>query len=480
MKEFERQVRVAFDKSKYGLSVSLSSNENHLTDDVEIVNLSRNGMFLKTKTKIEKGSIIDFSLSEENKDKNLKGKGQVLWQRDDEKSPYLPKGIGIEIFDFDQPLQKKWNHIIEQHLTDLQVIDLLSSDMIKIQSMTPISKCFDIIAGTCQDVIVIVDRNNRYRGVVSLGDMISILKEKVNLNIPIDSLITKDSVFLTTASKTEDAIRVLTRYDYNHLPVIENGKVVGVISTKSLLSVWNEMTLLRSQRLRENFVRAMNVIVHDLATPISAIKTSNSLITTGVMNPEEFHESGMAKMVDDNCEIMLSLIEELLTVSKDECYEAKINVENMDLVSLSKDVFLSLKSHADVKKIDAKFIAADTSINILADPGRVRQILNNLLSNAIKYSGANESVELRVLKKGNFAVLEIEDTGQGIDQKELPQIFDEFCRISTKTTNGEPKVGLGMSITKKLVEAHKGTIDVKSVKGEGTRFSVQLPMADIS
>jgi two-component system sensor histidine kinase BaeS len=115
-----------------------------------------------------------------------------------------------------------------------------------------------------------------------------------------------------------------------------------------------------------------------------------------------------------------------------------------------------------------------------ADRGQIKNVLRNLLGNAIKFTPAGGQVACRVQAEDGRLVLSISDTGMGIPAEELPHIFDRFYRGRQVASQHIPGTGLGLAIVKQIVEAHAGTVEVESVLGEGTTFTVRLPRVPMS
>jgi signal transduction histidine kinase len=116
----------------------------------------------------------------------------------------------------------------------------------------------------------------------------------------------------------------------------------------------------------------------------------------------------------------------------------------------------------------------ETKVPVRCDPFRIEQVLNNLISNAIKYSPAGGNIELNVEESHEDVQFQVSDHGMGIPEEELPYIFEPFRRV--KSVKGEiPGVGLGLSVVRRIVQAHSGRIEVESRLGKGTTFRVRLP-----
>jgi two-component system, response regulator PhcR len=133
---------------------------------------------------------------------------------------------------------------------------------------------------------------------------------------------------------------------------------------------------------------------------------------------------------------------------------------------------------AERKKIHLVTKIAAGLPTVLFDKERIQQVLNNLLSNAIKFSLVHTGVILEAYPVPGGVTFAVTDQGQGIRPEELDRLFGAFHRLSTKPTAGERSTGLGLSICKKIVELHGGTIGVESEVGRGSRFSFTLPIAD--
>jgi signal transduction histidine kinase len=108
------------------------------------------------------------------------------------------------------------------------------------------------------------------------------------------------------------------------------------------------------------------------------------------------------------------------------------------------------------------------------DPKRIEQVINNLVGNAIKFSNRGTKVSLLVTSTEKNLIIDVEDQGLGIQESELPKVFGEFQKTSTRPTEDEKSTGLGLSICKRITELHDGTITVRSRQGQGTTFTVTL------
>ena len=154
-----------------------------------------------------------------------------------------------------------------------------------------------------------------------------------------------------------------------------------------------------------------------------------------------------------------------------------LNLSEFSLVTLAQSRLRSLWEKAQRKagnlSLDLKILP---TLHLHADQGRVGQILWNLLSNAIKFTPEGGQVILRVWSENNTAVLQIEDTGIGISEEQLPLLFEKFQQLDTPYRRCYEGTGLGLALTKQLVELHQGRIEVESTLEVGSIFTVWLPM----
>jgi signal transduction histidine kinase len=244
--------------------------------------------------------------------------------------------------------------------------------------------------------------------------------------------------------------------------------------------------LARTEELREKnaALEAMNTLkneflgmaAHDLRSPIGNIQSLAELLLEnheGIRH-EEYRE--VAVMIHKLARGMVNLLNDLLDITTIE--SGKIDLQPMPV---SMTPYLAEIKHyhqrlAERKRIQLVTEVAENIPTVCFDQERIRQVLNNLLSNAIKFSPAHTLVRLTVLPTPTGVEFSVIDQGQGIRIEEQSALFGAFQRTSAKPTAGEHSTGLGLSICKKIVELHGGTIGVESEVGRGSRFFFTLPL----
>ena len=168
------------------------------------------------------------------------------------------------------------------------------------------------------------------------------------------------------------------------------------------------------------------------------------------------------------------MIQHILDIAKIEAGQILLNLIQFPLKSMIKQIKSSLRSLYQKKDLKFKIVGLDTEIEIYADPIRFKEILINLISNAIKFT-IEGSITLIVEEKYNQWIIKVRDTGIGIATKDFPLIFKEFKRVESTYVRSVPGTGLGLSLTKRLINLHGGDISFTSVLGIGTTFSFTIP-----
>jgi PAS domain S-box-containing protein len=224
-----------------------------------------------------------------------------------------------------------------------------------------------------------------------------------------------------------------------------------------------------SNRLKSEF---LNVISHELRTPLTIMLGNLPLLTDPDDLPETDEIADIAKDIEDSGRHLLALINDLLDLSKIEAGKMTIQKELLSVATLTQDVITSVKIMAFEKNVMIKTEIDD--IEVFADPIRLKQILLNLLGNAVKFT-ENGFIKVKIKPMAHQVHFSIEDTGCGIDEQDIPLIFNAFRQSDSSVARRADGTGLGLAITKKLVELHNGEISVKSQLGKGSVFSFSIP-----
>lgn len=263
------------------------------------------------------------------------------------------------------------------------------------------------------------------------------------------------------------AARQFGKGDFSHR-VEYKGK--GELS--ELASSFNSMAddLERTERLRRNMVAD---VAHELRTPLSNLKGYLEAISDGVVKPDE----ATIKSLNEEASSLSRLVEDLQELSLADAGKLKIIVQPEDISRLIKETVTVLQTKAAAKSltISADLPAALPLVNI--DSHRIKQVLYNLLDNAVAHTGKEGRITVTARKQDDKVYISVADTGEGIPAEDLPMIFERFYRVDKSRARATGGSGLGLTIAKRLVEAHGGTIEVKSIKGQGSTFTFNLPVS---
>ncbi|MEH2959508.1 response regulator [Candidatus Merdisoma sp. JLR.KK006] len=243
-----------------------------------------------------------------------------------------------------------------------------------------------------------------------------------------------------------------------------------------------EDALAAAQHANKAKTTFLNNMSHDIRTPMNAIIGFTSLAAAHMDNPEQVQDY-LAKIATSSNHL-LSLINDVLDMSRIESGKVKIEEKETSLPEVMHDLRTIVQADITSKQLEFYIDTADViHEHILCDRLRLNQILLNLLSNAMKFTKPGGLVGVRIVQKGNapdgFASYEfqVRDTGIGMSQDFLKQVFEPFERERTSTVSGIQGTGLGMAITKNIVDMMGGTISVVSEEGKGTTFTVALQFA---
>lgn len=236
---------------------------------------------------------------------------------------------------------------------------------------------------------------------------------------------------------------------------------------------------------KSEFLAAMS---HELRTPLTCVIGMSATLLRWSFGQEgqkivPIHKQrSYLKMIQESGEHLLELINDILDFSQVEAGKAVLNISQFSLSQLTHQTLRTLQEKALLQKVklEMNFQVEQQDDLFFADSRRVRQILFNLLGNAIKFTPFGGKVTLRVWREQNLAVFQIEDTGIGIADHQLPLLFQKFQQLETTYQRNYEGTGLGLALTKQLVELHGGRITVESVVGEGSLFTVWLPNQPIA
>jgi signal transduction histidine kinase len=229
-------------------------------------------------------------------------------------------------------------------------------------------------------------------------------------------------------------------------------------------------------RLRNDFTAAVS---HELRTPLTSILGYLELIRDNDAVERSPEEDAFLAVVQRNAERLMRLVSDLLLVAEVESGMLALEIEDVDLGGLAAECVEAAQPVADGHQIRLS-LNRGLSAQLRGDAIRLAQMMDNLVSNAIKFTPVDGHVTVSTTVRNGQAVFEVADSGIGVATSDQAQLFDRFFRTSAAVARATPGTGLGLTITKAIVDAHGGSIDVTSAVGVGTTFRVRLPLSHAS
>ncbi|MFB2834275.1 ATP-binding protein [Floridanema evergladense] len=229
-----------------------------------------------------------------------------------------------------------------------------------------------------------------------------------------------------------------------------------------------------ANRAKSEFLATMS---HELRTPLTCVIGLSATLLRWSFGQLNQKQRDYLQSIHDNGEHLLELINDILELSQLESGKTVLNISEFSLSQLAHQAINNLKLKANQRGVELAIAVRLDPKNdrFLADDRRVQQILYNLLSNGIKFTPQGGRVTLRVWREGDRAVLQVEDTGIGIPEHQKHLLFQKFQQLDSSYHRQYEGTGLGLALTKQLVELHDGTIEVNSTVNVGSIFTVWLP-----
>lgn len=216
-------------------------------------------------------------------------------------------------------------------------------------------------------------------------------------------------------------------------------------------------------------------IAHELRSPVTTMRTMAGALQDGIADEPQRRERAVAVLVRTS-ERMFRLVQDVMELVELDLDRLPIAKTEVDLRFLVAGVIASYEGDAAKAGIVIKYSESKAPITANVDPDRITQVLDNIVGNAVSYAGNGASVNV-ILEDGDTVRISIVDTGVGIPEKDIPHILDSFYRVNTARTPDENHIGLGLSIARRMLEAHGGKITISSQEGKGTNVTILIPKA---
>lgn len=272
-----------------------------------------------------------------------------------------------------------------------------------------------------------------------------------------DRSVTHEVSLGTTGEKT---------YQVHFAPFRESGEQQG------MLIVLHDVTRERNfSRLQQEFVANVS---HELRTPLTTVKNYVETLLSGAQeNPDT--RGRFLHVLERETERMVKLVKDLLVLSQMDYQDTDWTRREIDLTALVQSVLEQVDFDARGRNLQIKSALPGEAVKVSGDIDKIRQVLLNLLDNAMKFTPPGGEITVTVSCEGGEAHLSVLDTGIGIPEEDVGRVFERFHRVDKTRSRGSGGTGLGLSIARQIIEAHGGTIHLKSILNQGTEVSICLP-----
>jgi len=321
--------------------------------------------------------------------------------------------------------------------------------------ITPYQSIQSIKGDLADKNALIVMEKGKYLGLLTLRDVV--IKTH---NLVIDCVLPKPIV--RSHHFLEDVLKIMVAENTEALPVVDEGNFVGVVFKTDLM-----LLLCKTNEERQEHIRT---IVHDLRNPIANIASLTEMLKFGLDDDKQ----ELIKHTQNACIFANDIINDLLVSAEIEESSTVLKKQSTDIILFLKSCLHNISGSANVKDIEVKDALPATSFHLKIDTLKFKRAILNLLSNAVKLTPEGGYIKLSALIKNERITIVIADSGIGIPKSLQPIVFEKFTKAKRQGTNNETSTGLGMYITKQLIEQHNGKIWFESKKNKGSTFFIEL------
>ena len=348
-------------------------------------------------------------------------------------------------------------------------MDMISSDRNKLLA----------ILGSMVEGVIAVDSHERIVHInLAAAEILDVMpSESVGKRIwevsRITEIIEAVASTLSTGSRRQLEARLIDRPSDRviemHTSPLRNaaGQISGAV-----IVLFDATELRKLATMRQDFITNVS---HELKTPITAIRGIVETLLEDEEMPPERQRSFIEKLETQSLRLN-KLIESLVTLSRAESEELELNMVPLAVQDPVKQAYESMRPTAERKRLRHTLEMPDEPLTVRGDEEALRRALDNLIDNAIKFTDPGGSVSVRVFSLGGDAIIEVSDSGIGMEPRELDRIFERFYRVDKARSRQSGGYGIGLSIVKRTAIAFGGEVTVASLPGKGSTFRIRLPL----
>lgn len=302
-----------------------------------------------------------------------------------------------------------------------------------------------------------------------------------SLFTPDNKLLNKQEWPLSLALKGKpvQGVELIMQFKNNELrEVVIDGQQIINSEGENLgaVAVIHDVTeLKRTEKIKHEFI---SMVSHELRTPLTSIRGSLGLLVSGIMGHFSKRAQNLLEIANSNCERLLLLINDILDLEKIEIGKMDFQLKNYELNQIVTESIAANKMYADKYDLSLELIPAQSPIFVQVDSSRLLQVLANLISNACKFSPQGGCIKILVQQINSVARVSVSDNGSGISEEFQARIFQKFSQADSSDTRGKGGTGLGLNISKGIMEQLDGTLNFICPPEGGTTFYFELPLSE--
>jgi signal transduction histidine kinase len=324
-------------------------------------------------------------------------------------------------------------------------------------------EALELIHAATPDIILL---DNKLPGIQGIEVLEEINKQKLDTAV----------MMITSYASLDIAVKATNFGAYNFVPKpFTPQELKSAIENISKHLFLKRMTRQMNKEGKQIRFQFLSVLSHELKSPLNAIEGYLKIMEERQVGNNMDDYQAMIDRSLIRIKGMRNLIMDLLDLTKLESGKKSRELKKVDICELARIAMDTIDPLAIQRNVKLHF-DADSDIILTADPDEIEIILNNLLSNAVKYNKEGGKVDLNIRKRKDEVVFKVKDTGIGISEENKEKLFKEFSRIKNEQTRDITGSGLGLSITKRMVEQYHGHIEVESTPESGSTFTVTIPM----
>ena len=286
-----------------------------------------------------------------------------------------------------------------------------------------------------------------------------------------------DISYTTDGRTTYPDLKFIDAAGDEHFVKVQVARVVGEQEQRAAQTIVTIHDETKSRELEDMKIDFVSMAAHELRTPLAAIRGYLELVSFKDRTLQS-STAGYIRQALKSATELGGLINNLLDVTRIERGTLTLNMEKVDLAATIAQAVTDMQFSANDKRIKLDYAGPANNCSVVADQIALREVINNLLINAVKYTPEGGSISVNLdMEQGSY-VVRVKDSGIGIPQKALPNLFTKFYRVHGGLDSGSTGTGLGLFISKSIMERHNGMISVASEVGKGSTFTFSLPILD--